>query len=52
MVLMSIEHYENMEASRNLKDAENAALTSDERFSHSEVFNTLREHIKNKSVKD
>ncbi|OKP92719.1 type II toxin-antitoxin system Phd/YefM family antitoxin [Paenibacillus sp. P32E] len=52
MVVMSIEQYENIQQNQEilmkLKEAEHEADTSNERFSHSEVFNNLRMKIRNR----
>ncbi|WP_433945509.1 type II toxin-antitoxin system Phd/YefM family antitoxin [Paenibacillus sp. SN-8-1] len=50
MVVMSIEKYESMkfesEIYEKLKEAEVEANQSDERFSHAEVFHSLRQRIR------
>ncbi|MGV2887590.1 type II toxin-antitoxin system Phd/YefM family antitoxin [Paenibacillus taichungensis] len=47
MVLMSLEHYEEIEVLLKLKEAEIEAFTSDLRLSHEEVMGALREQIRN-----
>ncbi|WP_438496387.1 type II toxin-antitoxin system Phd/YefM family antitoxin [Paenibacillus sp. IHBB 3054] len=55
MVVMSIKQYENIQQNQEifmkLKESEHEADTSNERYSHSEVFSNLRMQIRNRPNK-